>query len=109
MRFIPALLFILSLGSAAAAQQVVNPNADVSVARPAYRTEQGPRVLIDEAHANFHTASGRYAPFASLLRNDGYRVAPNAAPFTAAGLAGADILVIANAAPARGSASAFTA
>jgi hypothetical protein len=107
MRRIWGALLVLSLGSAAAGQQVVNPNADMSVPRPAYRAEQGPRVLIDEGHANFHTVGGRYAPFAALLRNDGYRVAANPGAFTAAGLADADILVIANAAPAA-SASAFT-
>jgi hypothetical protein len=31
-------------------------------------------VQIDEAHFNFHTLEGRYAPFAKLLRRDGYVV-----------------------------------
>ena len=26
--------------------------------------------MIDEAHRNFHTADGRYRPFAELLRSD---------------------------------------
>ena len=31
-------------------------------------------VAIDEAHSNFHTASGQYKPFTDLLTADGYRV-----------------------------------
>lgn len=89
------------------AQQVVNPNPDVSVAAPAWPRGTGPRVRIDEAHLNFHTANGRYAPFAALLRNDGYRVEGGAAPFGPETLAGADIIVIANALAPEGSDSAF--
>ncbi len=43
---------------------------NVSVARPAF-TGWHPRVAIDEAHNNFHTAEGRYKPFADLMSNDG--------------------------------------
>ncbi len=57
----------------------------------------GPRVVIDAAHLNFHTAAGRYQPFADLLRLDGYRVASNTSQFTPDALRGVDILVIANA------------
>ncbi len=56
-----------------------------------------PRVLIDEAHDNFHTADGRYKPFADLITNDGYRVSPNKEKFTRESLQKGDILVIANA------------
>ena len=107
MRAIGAFLVALSLGSAAAAQQVPNPNADMAVAAPAYRAETGPRVLIDAGHANFHTIDGRYAPFATLLRNDGYRVGANAGVITRQALAQADILVVANAAAPEGATSAF--
>jgi hypothetical protein len=54
-------------------------------------------VLIDEAHNNFHTADGRYKPFADLLRRDGYRVTGSKAEFTRESLKDARILVIANA------------
>ncbi|PYS79732.1 MAG: hypothetical protein DMF70_12530, partial [Acidobacteria bacterium] len=40
------------------AQQVADPNFDAKVAHPAY-AKNGPKVLFDEAHNNFHTASGR--------------------------------------------------
>lgn len=107
MRGFWAALLIFAAGSAAAGQQVPNPNADMSVASPAYRAEQGPRVLIDEGHANFHTIGGRYAPFATLLRNDGYRVAPHSGRISRETLAQADVLVIANATAPEGAASAF--
>jgi len=69
---------------------------DVSVAQPAY-TSSHPRVLFDEAHNNYHTAAGRYQPFARLIRNDGYVVDRASTPFTPEALSVADILVIAGA------------
>lgn len=87
----------LSWGGAALGQtQTADPDFRPEVARPAYRGE-GPIVAIDRAHHNFHTADGRFAPFARLLRADGYRVIDQAAPFSAEGLAGIGVLVIANA------------
>lgn len=76
--------------------QVADPNFDPRVARPAF-SSGGPVVLLDEAHHNFHTASGRYRPFAELLRHDGFRVVPHRVPFSADALRGARLLVIANA------------
>ena len=52
-------------------QQMADPEFDAKVARPAY-TATHPKVLIDEAHKNFHTAGRGYKPFADLLTNDGY-------------------------------------
>jgi len=74
----------------------VDTTFDAKVAEPSYR-ENGPRVLLDEAHHNLHTAGDGYKPFADLLANDGYRIEPNTAPFTRETLTGRDILVIANA------------
>ncbi len=76
--------------------QRADPDFDPAVARPAYR-RAGPRVLFDEAHANFHTAEGRYRPFAQLIGNDGYAVTPASEKFSAEGLAKGDILIVANA------------
>lgn len=78
-----------------------DPNFDTKVARPAY-TDTHPRVFFDEAHHNFHTTGGRYKPFADLVANDGYKVSPNGDPFTREDLAGAEVLVIANALGAEG-------
>ncbi|MFY9556106.1 MAG: DUF4350 domain-containing protein [Blastocatellia bacterium] len=104
---------VIGLAIAAYSQQVADPDFDTSVATPAY-TKKHPKVLLDEAHNNFHTASGRYKPFADLITNDGYLVSSNKQKFTAESLKGFDVLVISNAlgAPAMGSAeasnSAFT-
>ena len=67
------------------------------IEKPAYPIGQGPMVLIDEAHSNFHTATGRYLPFADLLRRDGYVVRASAAQFTAKALEAGRVLVMANA------------
>ena len=87
---------LLSLAAPAAAQQVVDPDFRPRVERPAYAAD-GPVVVIDGAHHNFHTVDGQYAPFAALLRADGYQVRAGTAPFTAEGLVSVDVLVIANA------------
>ena len=74
---------------------------DTRVERPTYSGGRRPRVIIDEAHKNVHRAGGLYAPFASLMSNDGYEVVASSAPFTADVLRGARVLVIANAMGAR--------
>jgi hypothetical protein len=79
------------------AQQVADPSFDTKVAKPAYSKSTHPRVLFDEAHNNFHTASGRYKPFADLITSDGYAVTPNKVKFTPDALKGFDVLVISNA------------
>ena len=76
--------------------QVADPDFNVKVDRPAYK-KNGPKVLFDEAHNNFHTASGRYKPFADLITNDGYQVIPNKQVFSRATLKGHRVLVISNA------------
>jgi hypothetical protein len=90
-----ALTVIARVGGAAA-QQVADPEADLTVARPAYRAP-GPRVVIDAGHHNFHTADGRFAPFARLLANDGLTVAGDTTRLSDAALRDVAVLVIANA------------
>jgi hypothetical protein len=87
----------LVLAGAARAQQVSDPDFNPPISRPAYEPQKGPLVAIDEAHHNFHTADGRYQPFAELLRRDGYRVEGFGKPFSPESLKGVDILVISNA------------
>lgn len=82
--------------AAARAQQVADSSFVPRVADPAFPFKH-PRVLVDEAHNNFHTTTGRYAPFVKLLEADGYNVLPNLHPFTLRRLDRCDILVIANA------------
>jgi hypothetical protein len=92
-----ALIAVAAFVTACGApSQQADAKFDPRVEHPAYATA-GPRVVIDEAHRNFHTASGRYRPFARLIGNDGYRVVPGRAAFTAERLESGDILVISNA------------
>jgi hypothetical protein len=90
-----AIVLLITSGSSLA-QQVADPNFDTKVPKPAYK-KNGPQVLFDEAHHNFHTTTGRYKPFADLLGNDGYQFTPNKQKFSAGVLRGYRILVIANA------------
>jgi hypothetical protein len=92
----PFALVLLMGIRMAGAQAIPDPRFDSSVAHPAYNTSH-PRVAIDQAHNNFHTRDGLFKPFADLLRNDGYAVEINAAPFSASSLKGMDVLVISNA------------
>jgi hypothetical protein len=97
MRFLGAIITLLVCFAAVVfAQQQADPEFDTSVARPAYKND-GPRVMFDEAHHNFHTSDGRYKPFVDLLKNDGYNVIRNRQPFVKPRLSGFKILVIANA------------
>jgi hypothetical protein len=99
------LTAVLLLPAAARAQQVADEGFAPPVARPAHKPGRGPVVALDEAHHNFHTASGRYLPFAELLRRDGYRVRPSAEPFSRQSLRGVRLLVVANALAAPGAAA----
>jgi hypothetical protein len=76
--------------------QRADPNFEVKVAKPAFK-EIHPKLFLDEAHHNFHTAGGRYKPFAQIAANDGYQVVPNLSKFSKEALKDRDILVIANA------------
>jgi hypothetical protein len=92
-----ASLLWLGVASAVDAQQVADTAFRPTIRSPAYPSGTGPLVLIDEAHQNFHTADGRYAPFADLVRRDGYTVEPLRTPFSGSALESAAVLVIANA------------
>ncbi len=89
--------FVLLVAVCTVAQQLPDLDYRPPIPRPAYAHGQGPRVVIDGGHHNFHTVDGRYKPFAELLRRDGYRVKGSDASFTANSLNSADVLVIANA------------
>ncbi|HUL80504.1 MAG TPA: DUF4350 domain-containing protein, partial [Gammaproteobacteria bacterium] len=85
-----------TFGNPAVAQQIADPDFDASVKSPAF-THEHPLVSVDEAHHNFHTVSGRYAPLAGLLKNDGYVVQPGTTAFSAGTLAPLSVLIISNA------------
>ena len=91
------LLLLLTVVAPLYAQQVADTAFHPPIEKPAYPAGQGPVVLIDEAHFNFHTATGRYLPFAEILRRDGYVVEASARRFTAETLRAGRVLVISNA------------
>jgi len=81
----------------AIAGQRADPNFHPPIENPAYPYGEGPVVILDEAHHNFHTIDGRYSAFAKMLIRDGYVVRPNESPFDTKSLEAANILAIANA------------
>ncbi|CAM4200757.1 DUF4350 domain-containing protein [Pseudoalteromonas byunsanensis] len=62
-----------------------------------FNDEQSPVVVLDQAHYNFHTATGRYKPFVQVLKSDGYTLKQGKKAFTSDSLKDVDVLVIANA------------
>jgi len=89
--------FLLVLLASGQAQQVADSTFNPPIAKPGYATGSGPVVMLDEAHFNFHTATGRYLSFAQLLRRDGYVVQASTSRFNKKSLGNGKILVIANA------------
>jgi hypothetical protein len=96
MRTLLTLIMLAATAGVGSAQQVPDLAYKPPLPRPAYEVGKGPSVAIDEAHHNFHTADGRYKPFAELLRRDGYRVGGLGQPLSADSLKAVDVLVIAN-------------
>jgi len=86
-----------TLAPRAQGPQIADDGFNPDIRNPAFTPGQGPRVLLDEAHSNFHTVDGRYGPFVRLLRRDGFVVAPLRSRFTSESLSTATVLVIANA------------
>ena len=84
-------------GRDSGSEQVADVDFRPEVGKPRWPTGVGPRIAIDEAHSNFHTAEGRFGPFTELARRDGFVVQSNRSAFDAAALANIDIVVIANA------------
>ncbi|MBL9201356.1 MAG: hypothetical protein JNL39_12670 [Opitutaceae bacterium] len=96
-RLAVVLLVCAAASVATRAQQVPDTAFAPPIASPAFAEGRGPVVAIDEAHGNFHTATGRYLAFANLVRRDGFVVRGLAEKFSAATLREIRVLVIANA------------
>jgi len=104
--FILATAFLtLAAGPSNAQGARADESADVTVARPAYTASTGPRIGIDSYHHNYHTIGNRFAPFAALALNDGFRIADSNMAFDTQSLADIDILVVSNALSARSAAN----
>ncbi len=96
-RILVPLFVLVAAAGIGSAQQMPDLKYKPLLPRPAYEAGKGPHVAIDEAHYNFHTAGGRYQPFAELLRRDGYCVDALRQSFSARSLKDVDVLVISNA------------
>ena len=90
------LLGLLAVSVVSFAQQIPDPDFDVTIKTKTYPKDR-PRVVIDEAHHNFHTAGDRYKPLAQLLANDGYDVQPGTEKFQPQTLREVRVLIVANA------------
>ncbi len=88
---------LVAVRTTISAQQVPDVDYNPPIFRPAYKIGTGPKVIVDDTHHNFHTAEGRYRPFAQLLRRDGYRVNGLGANLSRDSLQNVDVLVIVNA------------
>ena len=91
------LLLGCGLAGSSSAQQVSDTLWQPRVSHPRFAPGRGPVVYIDEAHHNFHTMTGRFAPFARLLAADGFGVRRFASSFDQASLDTIGILVVSNA------------
>ncbi len=93
-----ALLLALFFGVAYFSAQRADYAWRPRIAQPSF-TVESPRLLFDEGHFNASTAgfTGRYWPFARLLRADGYAFERRSEAFTSATFEGVRILVVANA------------
>lgn len=91
-----SLLLLLALTIVISGQRKITPDPDFNakVARPAHTSKQ-PRVLLDEAHANF--LIGRTKLFVDLITSDGLQVSANKEKFSDTVLRDYDILVLINA------------
>ncbi|MCB0628266.1 MAG: alpha/beta hydrolase-fold protein [Saprospiraceae bacterium] len=76
------------------------PQSDLAYHYPihfsSYEKGEGPVIVIDGAHNNYHTYEGGFRPFALLLEEDGYRVQSGKEKFSNDYLKQCNILVIAN-------------
>lgn len=78
----------------AAAQQVPDPNANVTITNPAFPKGTGPVIGVDSGHDENQTLAKNYAPFGALMTNDGYVMRDFDDAITPANLARLGVLVI---------------
>ena len=77
-------------------EQVADVEWVPEIANPSYPMGEGPVVLVDAAHGNYHTIDGSFTSFASLLTADGYAVHSADEPVSRELLDRADVFVISN-------------
>ena len=89
--------FLCFISLSGISQQVADTLYNPAVVNPVYARGKGTLIMLDDAHANFHTLNGRFRAFATVLENDGYVMQASSETFTPAQLSKGKILVIANA------------
>lgn len=92
-----SIVIILLIGTSLIAQQAADTTFIPANKIMTFHEAIKPIVLIDEAHNNFHTMSGRYQAFTKVLESDGFIVKPNTSVFRLDSLQNVKILVISNA------------
>ena len=90
-------LLLVGVSSCSDSDQQPDPDFVPKNTKSTFSKSNSPVVLIDEAHNNFLTKTGRYKPFSQVLSSDGYTVKSSKEKFTLTYLKQADILVVANA------------
>jgi len=86
-----------SYSECAFSQQTADSQWAPTVTKPEFPQGNGPRILVDAAHGNFHTIDRRFAAFGDLLKRDGYRVQSADVEVTAELLDQVAVFVISNA------------
>lgn len=80
-----------------AQQQEVDNDYTPAIDKPLYAAGQGPVLLIDGGHNNFHTLDDKFAPFGKVATADGFKVRASSGAINTDALNGVKVLVIANA------------
>ena len=96
LRSIVMLCFALMSGIVFA-QQITDESFSLNIQTPAFISQSGPVLCIDEAHNNFHTIDGNYKAFANLVRSDGYTAIGFNENFSVSDLSVCNLLIISNA------------
>lgn len=78
------------------AQVTVDDEYNPMLEKKAYINGTGPTVCIDNAHGNYHTLEGSFAPFGRLLKADGYEVVSYSDEFEEQKLNDCRVLAIVN-------------
>lgn len=93
------LVLMLSLSTSSFAQMLNDSSFNASIAKPKYKKQAGPHILIDAGHHNFIVEMGLIKPFVDLASNDGYKTTIDSGAFTPAYLAKYQLLLITPAMP----------
>jgi hypothetical protein len=101
LNFILAVCFSLQASIAFPADWPManDPKFDTKVKNPMFEKAEGPFILLDAAHHNFHVTEGFIDPFTSLAEADGYQTIVGTSAFTAQFLQSFNIVMIITALP----------